>query len=105
MDAMIGRMEATPGNRDALARVLVTDVGDMRGCVSYLVAVDPNDDDGLWIAEAWESPEAHHDWLASAHVQALIERIKPWMVGYEQRHELVPVGGLPSIFGPGGLAR
>lgn len=59
----------------------------------------------MWIAEAWETAEAHLAWLASPHVQALIERIGPWMVGYEQRHELVPVGGLPSAFGPDGLAR
>lgn len=104
MDAMIGRIEATPGNRDALAEALVIEVDDMPGCLTYLVAVKPGDETGVWIAEAWESSSAHESWLASPNTKALVERIRPWMVGYEQRHELSAVGGLVSIFGPGRLA-
>lgn len=100
---MIGRIEATAGNRDALAQALVIGVDDMPGCLSYVVAVKPGDLTGVWIAEAWESDEAHQAWLASDATKALVERIRPWMVGYEQRHELEAVGGLASIFGPGRL--
>lgn len=100
MDAMIGRIEATPGNRDELAEALVHGVDHMPGCVSYMVSVDPDDETGVWIAEAWVSHEAHATWLASDATRALIERIRPLMVGYAERHELRPVGGLASIFGP-----
>ena len=58
MDAMIGRIEATPGNRDALAEALVLEVDSMPGCLTYLVAVKPGDLTGVWIAEAWASDEA-----------------------------------------------
>ncbi len=102
--AMIGRIEATPGNRDELARALVLDVDSMPGCLTYLVAVDPGDPNGIWIAEAWESSEAHTRWLQSDATKALVNAIRPLMVGYEQRHELSPIGGLPAIFGPGRLA-
>ena len=101
---MIGRIEATSGNRYALAHALAAEVGEMPGCVTYMVAVKPGDENGVWIAEAWVSAEAHREWLESESTRALVARIRPWMVGYEQRHELVPVGGLPAIFGPGGLA-
>jgi len=104
MDTMIGRIEATPGNRDALAEALVLGVDDMPGCLSYVVAVKPGDLTGVWIAEAWASDDAHQAWLQSDATKALVERIRPWMVGYEQRHELEAVGGLASIFGPGRLA-
>jgi quinol monooxygenase YgiN len=99
MDAMIGRIEATPGNRDALAEALVVGVDDMPGCLTYLVAVKPGDETGVWIAEAWVSAEAHRAWLDSDATRSLVERIRPWMVGYEQRHELDAVGGLAKDFG------
>jgi quinol monooxygenase YgiN len=100
MDTMIGRIEATPGNRDELADALVHGVDDMPGCLTYLVAVDPEDATGVWIAEAWASHEAHEAWLASDATRALVDRIRHLMVGYEQRHELRAVGGLASVFGP-----
>jgi quinol monooxygenase YgiN len=100
MDAMMGRIEATPGNRDALAESLVHDVDDMPGCLTYLVAVDPQDENGVWIAEAWVSHEAHSAWLESDATRALIDQIRPLMAGYSERHELRPVGGLAAIFGP-----
>ena len=104
MDAMIGRIEATPGNRDELADRLVNDVDEMPGCLTYMVAIDPPDDDGVWVAEAWVSHEAHTAWLQSDATRAVVDRLRPLMVGYEQRHELRPVGGLAAVFGPGRIA-
>jgi len=92
MEAMIGRIEATPGNRDTLARALVDEVGEMPGCRSYLVSVDPGDADGVWIAECWVTAEAHTEWLASEPTKALIGRLVPLMVGYSERHEVTPIG-------------
>ena len=92
MGAMIGRIEATPGNRDKLARALADDVGEMPGCLSYLVSVEPGDDTGVWIAECWTTDEAHGDWLASDATKALVATIAPLMVGYSERHEVTPVG-------------
>jgi len=92
MGAMIGRIEATPGNRDELARALVDDVGEMPGCLSYLVSVEPGDDTGVWIAECWTTDDAHREWLASDGTKSLIERIAPLMAGYSERHEVTPVG-------------
>lgn len=104
MDSMIGRIEATPGNRDELARALVHGVDEMPGCLTYVVSIDPSDETGVWIAEAWVSHEAHAAWLASDATRALVDRIRPLMVGYSERHELRPVGGLASIFGPSRVA-
>ena len=89
---MIGRIEATPGNRDALARALADEVGEMPGCLSYLVSVEPGDDSGVWIAECWVNDEAHRDWLGSESTKGLIARLAPLMVGYSERHEVTPIG-------------
>lgn len=89
---MIGRIEATPGNRDKLARSLVDDVGEMPGCLSYLVSIEPGDNTAVWIAECWTSNEAHREWLGSDATRALTARIAPLMVGYSERHEVEPIG-------------
>lgn len=101
----MGRIEATPGNRDALAHALVHDVDEMPGCLTYLVSVDPLDEDGVWIAEAWVSHDAHQAWLESDATRALVDTVRPLMVGYSERHDLRPVGGLAAIFGPSRSAR
>lgn len=88
---MIGRIQATPGNRDALAAALADGMEDMPGCLMHLVAVEPEDADGVWISECWVDEAAHADWLATDETQALIARIAPLMVGYSERHELSPV--------------
>ena len=92
LTAMIGRIEATPGNRDALARALVDEVDEMPGCLSYLVSIDPGDAEGVWIAECWANGEAHRDWLRSDATKALIVRLAPLMAGYSERHEVTPMG-------------
>ena len=53
MYGLIGRILATPGNRDELAKILVPGDGGMRGCFSYIVATDPQNQDALWVTEVW----------------------------------------------------
>ena len=52
MYGLIGRIRAVPGQRAALAAVMVED-GAMPGCLSYVVAEDPADADVLWVTEVW----------------------------------------------------
>ena len=89
---MIGRIQATPGNRDALAKALADEVGEMPGCLSYLVGVESSDPDGVWISGCWVDAESHRAWLGSHATRALVERLAPLMVGYSERHELTPIG-------------
>ena len=51
MFGLIGKMVATPGNREALAAAILGGTGDMPGCLSYVVAKDPRDENALWITE------------------------------------------------------
>ena len=51
MYGLIGKMKAVPGKRDALIAVLLDGVSGMPGCLSYVVAQDPADPDGIWITE------------------------------------------------------
>ena len=93
MYGLIGRMNAQPGQRDALAAILLDGLRDMPGCLSYIVASDPTDPDALWITEAWDSKESHAGSLALPSVQAAIAKGRPLIAGFGSRTETVPIGG------------
>jgi quinol monooxygenase YgiN len=90
---LIGRMYATTGQRDALLAILRDGTGDMPGCVSYVIALDPTNDDALWITEVWDSRESHMGSLALPAVKDAIARARPLIAGFGERFETVPVAG------------
>lgn len=92
MYGLIGRMIATPGQRDALAAILLEGTDAMPGCLSYVVASDPSHDDALWITEVWESREHHQASLALPSVREAITRGRPLIAGFDNRVETVPLG-------------
>lgn len=94
MYGLIGKMNANPGQRDALAAILLEGTDAMPGCLSYIVARDPADPDGLWITEVWDSPESHRASLALPAVQAAITKGRPLIAGFSNRVELEPIGGV-----------
>ncbi len=93
MYGLIGRMAATPGQRDELARILLDGLRDMPGCYSYIVANDPADPDALWVTEVWQDKESHAASLSLPSVQAAIARGRPLIAGFGERFETEPVGG------------
>jgi quinol monooxygenase YgiN len=93
MYGLIGKIAAVSGGRDELAGIL-SEMGAMPGCLSYIVATDPSDEDGLWVTEVWESAEAHAASLQLPAVQAAITRGRPLIAEFESRVETTPVGGI-----------
>ena len=93
MYGLIGKMTATPGQRDALAAILLEGTGSMSGCLSYIVATDPADRDALWITEVWESQAAHQASLRQPAVQIAITKGRPLIAGFSNRQETTPIGG------------
>ena len=94
MYGLIGKMKATKGQRDVLVAILLNGVTDMPGCLSYVVAQDPTDEDAIWITEVWDSKESHRASLALPSVQQAIARGKSFIAGFGERFETEPVGGL-----------
>lgn len=93
MYGLIGRIKAAPGQRDALAAILLEGTADMPGCLSYVIAHDPGDADALWITEVWQSREHHTASLALPAVQQAIARGRPLIAGFGERFETQPLGG------------
>ncbi|WP_334163164.1 putative quinol monooxygenase [Phenylobacterium sp.] len=93
MYGLIGRMLAQPGQRDALAVILMDGAGAMPGCLSYVVARDPTNADAIWITEVWDSAASHQASLKLPAVQAAISKARPIIAGFGERFETEPVGG------------
>lgn len=98
MYGLIGRMKAAAGKRDELIAILLESIGEMPGCLSYVVAQDPSDGDAIWITEVWDSADSHKNSLSLPAVRAAITKAKPLIAGFDQHFETQPVGGhgLPS---------
>lgn len=94
MYGLIGKMTAQPGQRDALEAILLEGTSAMPGCLSYIVAQDPDDADALWITEAWVDESSHRASLALPAVTSAIARARPLIAGFSDRVVTKPVGGV-----------
>ena len=77
MYGLIGRMTCVSGQRDAFIGILLESTAAMPGCLSYVVARDPQDGDALWITEVWDSKESHAASLQLPAVREAIKRGRP----------------------------
>ena len=94
MYGMIGKITAVPGQRDALAQLLLSGSAGMPGCLSYVVSEALKDPAALWVAEAWDSKESHAASLAIPAVRDAIAKARPLIAGFDTAAELKPIGGI-----------
>ena len=94
MYGLIGRMKAVPGQRDALIAIMLGHGASMAGCLSYVVARDRSDPDGVWVSEVWDSPESHKASLELAAVRDAISSAMPLIAGYDTHIETDVAGGI-----------
>lgn len=94
MYGLIGKMTATAGQRDLLISILLEGIHGMPGCLSYIVAKDPADPDGIWITEVWDSAESHRASLSLPAVRHAITRAKPMIAAFSNGTTTEPVGGV-----------
>lgn len=93
MFGIIGKIVAKTDRRDELASILMEGMSDLPGCLSYIVAKDPHDDDALWVTEVWRSQAKHEESLSLASVRDAIERGRPLIASFAERVETIPIGG------------
>jgi quinol monooxygenase YgiN len=94
MYGLIGKMRCVPGRRADVAVVLSDDSRKMPGCLSYIVAEDPADNDALWVTEVWDSEASHKASLDLPSVKEAIEKGRPLIAGFELHVKTRPVGGV-----------
>lgn len=93
MYGLIGKMTAAAGKREELIKILLEGVANMPGCISYVVAKDVKDADGIWITEVWDSKESHVASLKLPAVKDAIANGRPLIKNFDVYHETEPVGG------------
>ena len=93
MYGLIGRMTAVPGQRAALAAILLDATTAMPGCLSYVVAADAADADALWITEVWDTESSPAASLSLPAVRDAIARGRPLIAGFGDPVKTAPLGG------------
>lgn len=93
MYGLIGKMIAVEGKREALIKILTEGTANMPGCISYIVAKDLKDPDGIWVTEVWTSKENHANSLQLKEVKDAIAKGRPLIKSFDVHHETEPVGG------------
>ncbi|MFK7970075.1 MAG: putative quinol monooxygenase [Bacteroidia bacterium] len=92
-----GKLNATPGNADKLADILLQAaelVSSAQGCHLYVVGRDESDENSVWITEIWDSKEDHDNSLKGDDVRALIGQAMPLLDGMPTKgQELRILGG------------
>lgn len=93
MYGLIGKIKAVSGQRDALISILTQGMESMPGCLSYIVAQDPTDQDAIWVTEVWIDQASHQESLSLPSVQEAIKLGRPLIAGFGERFETIPMGG------------
>lgn len=97
MYGLIEKINAVSGLRDTLTAVFDARHAGSTGCLSYIVAHDPSDPNGIWITEVWESQANHQGSLKLPSVQKAIAAGRPLIAGFGERYETIPVGGIGLV--------
>ena len=96
MFGMHGCINAHPGQGDALAAILLEAAEAAQNddsCRLYFVSRSLDDDDAIWVTEAWTDRAAHVAALENEATRATIARARPLIAGFSGRSEFRPVGG------------
>jgi quinol monooxygenase YgiN len=94
MYGLIGKMMSVPGRRDEVIAILLDGTNAMPGCLSYIVAKDPDDENGIWITEVWDGEASHAASLKLPSVTEAIAKARPLIAGFGQRLTTIPIGGV-----------
>ncbi len=96
MFGLIEKMSAKPGQRDTLIKLILEGTDAMPGCLSYIVAEDPTNENDIWVTEAWDSEASHAASLKIPAVRAVIEKAMPLIDLQAEglRQKTIPVGGI-----------
>ena len=97
--ANIGILGVKSGHRDEVIEILIRPNSELKaiGCLSYEVGINSDSINSIFIAELWESPEAHKASLSLPSVQEAIREAMPFLSGEMSGYKFSIVGSpLPA---------
>ncbi len=93
MYGLIVKMVAAAGKREELISLLLQGTDAMPGCLSYVIARDAMDDDGIWVTEVWNDKASHDASISLPVVQKTIAAARPMIAAFNNPVVTTPVGG------------
>lgn len=93
MYGLIVKLATQPGQRDAVIPHLLRCATMMPGCLSYIIAKDPADENAIWATEVWDSERNHDASFSLPAIQEAVGVVRPLVVGVQSKVVTVPVGG------------
>ncbi|MDB5256132.1 MAG: hypothetical protein JWM14_827 [Chitinophagaceae bacterium] len=91
------KLKAKPGSGEQLSSILLQaaqSIETAKGCQLYLISVDTQDKETVWVTEVWDSKEDHDNSLKLENVRTLIAQAMPILDGMPQKgQELQLLGG------------
>jgi len=94
MYGLINKIIAAPDRRDELIAILKQSSTAMPGCLSYVIAEDASDENGIWVTEIWDSEESHRGSLSLQGVKDAIAKARPLIAGFNKIAVTTPVAGI-----------
>ncbi|HEX8548076.1 MAG TPA: antibiotic biosynthesis monooxygenase family protein [Cytophagaceae bacterium] len=93
-----GKLTAKEGQQNELAEILIEAsklVSSAKGCRLYVIAVDRNESNIVFVTEIWDSKEDHDNSLKVEGVRELIMKAMPLLDGMPTKgQELEILGGI-----------
>ena len=91
---VIAHLTSQAGKRDAMIGALTGLIG-MKGNISFVIAKDGKNENGIYITEIWESKEAHDAALGTDQFKAAFGKAAPMMGGApDLQADTWPVAGV-----------
>lgn len=93
---LFNKFTAMNGKRDVLVEILLEASKAMEkvdDCELYVVSLDEDNDDAIYVYEVWSDEHAHRASLSMEASQTLIQKAKPIITEVEKMNRLLPVGG------------
>ena len=92
-----GKLKAKQGCKEELTKILIEAsklVSKARGCNLYLVGLDKDENNSVFVTEIWDSKEDHDNSLSVEGVRELIMTAMPLLDGQpEKGQEIELLGG------------
>jgi quinol monooxygenase YgiN len=93
MYGLIEKLVAVPGQRDKLVAVLTEGCRELPGCLSYVIATDLSDANGVWVTEVWDEPQSQRAAMLMPAVQRAVAASRPLIESFGGMTITEPVGG------------
>lgn len=93
---LINKMTTKPGHRDEVIDILLESAKpfeDNPACILYRVSKDKNDENTIWVEDAWTDKEDHEKALKTPEMAAYIKKCMPLLEGMPEQIAVEYVGG------------